>query len=923
MAVPPPDRHRFRLFAALALFTLTAGLVGLAAQPPEEEEAPKAKKKLPPEEEGKGTAKKKIVVVDPDEPAPKGAASAPDARLDELAKAAEGAPAALKEVFTRFAVPFDQVTLTKGEVLRVKPLPPHRTDPGYRGSEFQVTVLGPKGQPGETRGVKGAEVKQIDHYEDLAAAEADRLLKDTSAAGGVTPDARAAAAERLLAAALRFHDYAKGKGLRQGKGWEQTRGPLADRLKDARLRRLQRAVAAQDWPQALEAGNSLVEAYPKDEGVKKEVAVARVAAAEPLMKSGVHADKARARELLDGLESAFPGAGGDSVRRLRKELSAEAVRLYDRAARHKADGNLAEARNELDRAADLDPTVPGLRELQREIGSASPVLYVGARQFPERLSPATARLDSERHVVELLFQGLLEEVPDRVGADRAVAARYVPSAAQAPPLVVPGGRDLLLRQFAKGPADPDGFDTADVVDTVRLLRGKSDAWVSAGLPWLDDLPAPGGGGSVGVKFRHGHPDPRALLTFKLLPGRWLTQRDKRVDDPEFAARPFGTGPYRLRPASADSAAGGRQLQLEANPSYGRSRDRAKLPLVREVTVFEVPKTYDLVGEFRAGRLHVLPDLTPAEMDRVRKGQLTEFGGKAQIVTAQTNRRVHILAVNHRRPPLRNKLLRQGLAQVLDRDTVVREVYRYAPAEHQRFVAALTGPYPPQSWATPKNTAGLPVPAFNNRTLGVSKLQEYLRSPGAVGKFALAYPEDDPLAAAACGKLAQQVAALGLATPDGQPFALTPTPTPRRLLFQHVEEEHLYDLAYVPLEYPDDWYPFGLAAFLDPAAAGRGGRNWTGFGSAQADPDKEDRELVADLTALLEHRDFEKELLPRARRIHDAFNQCVPFIPLWQTDRHMLVHAGLEVYLDDGPDPAPPALLNQSVLFQNVARWRLE
>jgi ABC-type oligopeptide transport system substrate-binding subunit len=905
MAAPPPARHRFRLFAALAAFALTAGLVGLAAQPPDEG--------------GKGPAKKKkIVVDDPDGPAPKGAGTPPDVRLDELAAAADGAPAALKEVFARFAVPADRITLAMGGSLRVKPLPLHKSD--RFPAEFGVVELDAAGRPaGEARTLTPAEVKLIEHYEESALAEADKLLKDTTSGGGVTPDARALAAEKLLAAALRFHDYAREKGLRRGKAWDPVRASLDARLKDARVRRLQRAVAAQDWPRALEAGNALTEAYPKDAAVAREVAVARVAAAEPLMRTGVHADKARARELLDNLEASFPGAGGDAVRKLRRDLAAEAVRLYDRAVAHKAAGNLADARADLDRAADLDPTVPGLRELQREIGSASPVLYVGVRQFPERLSPATARFDSERQVVELLFQGLLEELPDRAGG-----VTYRPAAAQAAPLVVPNGRDILIRQFPKGPADPDGFDTADVVATVKLLRGRPDAWVSAGLPWLEDLPNPSGGAAVRVNFRHGHPDPRALLTFKLLPGRWLTQRGKAADDSEFAARPFGTGPYRLRPGSADGA-GGRQLHLEANPSYGRSRDRAKLPLIREITVFEVPRNYDLVAEFRAGRLHLLPDLTPAELDRVRKGERIEFGGKAQVVTAQTNRRVHILAVNHRRPPLQNKKLRQGLSLALDREAVVREVYRFAPAEHQKYGLGMTGPFPPLSWATPKNAAGVPV-ALYNRSLGVDRLQEYLRSPGAVGKFALAYPDDDPLAAAACRKLADQVAALGLATPDGQPFALTPTPLARGDLHRQVEEEGRYDLAYVPLEYPDDWYPFGLAAFLDPKAAGRGGRNWTGFGVLQNNPDKEDLELVADLTALVEHRDFEKELLPRARRLHDAFNQCVPFVPLWHLDRHMLVHAGLKVYLDDGPDPLTPKdlpLLNQSVLFQNVARWRLE
>lgn len=921
MTAPPTARHRFRLFAAVALLTLSAGLVGFAAQPPEEEEeSPKAAKKQPTEEEGKGGVKKKIVIDDGDGPSPKaaGGGSKPDVRLDEVAKAAEGAPAGLKEVYTRFSVPFDQITLAKGGTLRVKPLKPYRTEPGYKTSPFQATELTSAGLAGEVHDLNGAEVRQIEHFEELAVAEADKLLRDQTTAAGVTADARAAAAERILAGAVRYHDYARANKGRDGKLWDPVKAPLVAKLKDARVARLQRAVAAQDWVRAMEAGNVLIDNHPKDPAVGREVAAARVAAAGPLVRSGNHADRARARELLDALEQAFPGAGGDEVRKLRQLLTGAAQQLYDRAVGYQAQGNMVSARDDAARAAELDPTIPGLRELQLKLGNSSPVLYVGARPFPERLSPATARLDAERQVVELLFAGLLEEVPV---AAKDGGVRYVPAAAQGPPLVVPGGRDVFLRQYAKS-ADAEGFDTADVVATVKLLRGKPDAWVSAGLPWLDDLPRPAGGGGLTVAFRHGHPDPRALLTFKLLPGRWLADKGMAVDSIDFATKPVGTGVYQLRSVSEAGAGTPRELVLTDNKNYGKSPGRAGLPYIREIRVVEAAKMSDPLAEFKAGRLHILPDLTKEEMEQVRRGFRTEFKGKAQVVTAETNRRVHVLAVNHRRPPLQNRNLRQGLNRVLDREAVVREVYRFAPPDLQRYGLAMSGPFPPQSWATVKGSDGRPISLYNRAT-GVELLQEYLKSPGAVAKYTLLYPADDALAAAACNKLAQQIAGLALTTPDGQTLTLTPTPTGRRQLIQQVEEEGRYDLAYVPFEYPDDWYPFGLAAFLDPAAAGRGGRNWTGFGSSQGNPQKEDRVLVSELAGLLEHRDFEKELLPRAHRIHNAFNECVPFIPLWHADRHMLVHTGVKVFLDDGPDPAPAKYLNQSTLFQNVARWRLE
>ncbi|MBX9623614.1 MAG: hypothetical protein K2X82_07350 [Gemmataceae bacterium] len=923
MPVPPHARNRFPVFTAVAGFVLAAGLVGFAAQPPEEEEATppkKVEKKQPGEEEGGKTppAKKRIEVDDPDGPAAK-AGNKPDAQLDELVKAAEAAPAPLKEVFTKFAVPSDRLTEAKGGAIRIKPFPVYKTDPRFKGDKaVVVTELDSKGKVRETREVPAAELKQLEHYEELVLAEADKLLKDTSTAGGVSADARAAAAETLLAAALRFHDYARANNLRPGKPWEPIRPALAGKLKDVRLQALRRAVAGGNWPRAQEAGDVLIASYPKDAAVGKEVAEARLAAAEPLMKTGAHADMTRARELLDGLEAAFPEAVDERVKKLRRALTAEATRLYERAKEYNAQGNKVDAGGDLARAALLDPTVPGLRELQQQLGSSNPILYVGARLLPERLSPATARYDSERQAVELIFSGLLDEVPDR---DRAGAVRYRPGATQGLPLVVPGGRDLTLRLAPpKSPADGDGFDAADLVATVKLLRARPETWTGYPLPWLYDLPAPQGGAGVRMSFDHGHPDPRALLTFKVLPGRSLLDRKKDADDAEFAAKPTGTGPFRVYRLPDNGAVGPRELVLTNNPAYGSSRDRAGQPILREVHFVETARMPDPLAEFKAGRLHILPDVTPAEVKRVRAGERTEFQGKAKVVTAQVNRRVHILAVNLRRPPLQNKKLRQGLNLAIDREQVLREQFRFAGPENRQYDIGMSGPFPPKSWATPKDKSGLPVPLVN-KDLAAKRLTEYLDAPGAVPELKVIYAESDPMAGPAVAAIKAQVE--GLFREGGKRLTLTPEPIPARELMKRVEDESRYDLAYLPFEYPDDWYPYGLAAFLDPAAAGRGGRNWTGFLSAQTNPDEQDRILGGELAALLLHKDYTGELLHRAKEIHGLFNEAVPFVPLWHLDRHMIVHSGLKVFLDDSAEPAPPSLLNQSTLFQNVARWRLE
>ena len=125
-----------------SLFSGSAALVGLAAQPPKEKEDPK------------GTVKKKIVIDDDSEPTKKGpaapAASAPDVRLDELVKAAQDTrDPTLKTLFSKYAVPFDRITEKAGG-LRIQPVPVPKTEwPDSVG----LVPLDAAGKPQEIRSV--------------------------------------------------------------------------------------------------------------------------------------------------------------------------------------------------------------------------------------------------------------------------------------------------------------------------------------------------------------------------------------------------------------------------------------------------------------------------------------------------------------------------------------------------------------------------------------------------------------------------------------------------------------------------------------------------------------------------------------------------------------------------------------------------
>jgi peptide/nickel transport system substrate-binding protein len=893
--------------AALALLLVAAGLVGSAPQVPEQEDP-------------KGGVKKRVVVDDPDTrarpAAPEVSGTPPHVRLDELVRAAgEVSTPALKELLSRFAVPFDRLTEAKGAPTRVRPVPlRYGRDPFPK--EFGIAELDAKGQPQPARGVSITDVRGVEHFEDLALAAAEQLLKQPAGAG---PTEQYHAAERLLAAALRFHDYARAHPypdgttpIRSGKSWDPVRGTLADRLKEIRVQQLKVAVTGLDWGRAREYGGRLLAAYPKDAAVAREVAAAWVGEASELLKSRAHADLVRARELLDEAD-AKAGGGGEAGRKARELLTREAIRQFDLAREKRNVGDEIAARDALRRAEALDPNVPGLRDLMRELKAGYPVLYVGAREYPERMSPATARFDSERQAVALLFEGLLEAVPDTAGG-----VRYLPGVALAPPRLVPGGREFALRVTGPDAAGASALDAHDVVGTVKMLRARPDLWVSAGLPWLDDLPTPTTTGGVRVGFRQGHPDPRSLLTFKVLPARWLADRGKGPDDPEFAARPFGTGPYRIHANPQPSGGQPRELVFVDNPAYGRWPDRTGLPAIREIRFLELAKVTDPAAEFARDRLHILTDVPTADLDRLLSPS-SPLAGKVQRYTAATNRRVHILAVNHRRPHLQNKDLRRGLSLAIDRDGILADVFRAGKPEFHR---PMTGPFPPTSWATVKGPGGKGEP-LGNRDLAVGKLRGYLMIPGAKAEVNLLYPDNDPQAKLACERIKAQVETLFKDSPDGKRVAVVLEPAPPRDVMVRVWDEHRYELAYIPFDYPDDWHPYGLAAFLDPDATGRSGRNCMGYLGRDSAPDADDQSLGRLLQELRAYRDFSGAIVPKVREIHDLFNSNLPFIPLWQLDRHLLVSNRVKVYVGDGPEPASPAVLDPTTLFQNVARWRLE
>ena len=410
-----------------------------------------------------------------------------------------------------------------------------------------------------------------------------------------------------------------------------------------------------------------------------------------------------------------------------------------------------------------------------------------------------------------------------------------------------------------------------------------------------------------LAYEHGVLEPLARATFKVLPARYLQERGKAADDEGFARRPFGTGPFRYEGRELE---GGREVAVfRANPFYGQRPGRFGLPTIREIR-FLVPTASTLPADVAAGQLHFYPDAPPDVAARLRAEPALK--DVMRVATAKVNRRVHILAVNHRQTPLQNDKLRQGLSAAIDRDVVLKEQFRGSDLKAH---VALTGPFPRTCWATPP--AARDTPLFKPGAGGL--IAEGLAGRPGV-KLRLLYCDTDPKNGPVCQLLKTQIerAAAGA---DGKPVVLIevmgmPSEAYRNKLYL----EHDFDLALTTFDYRDDLYTLG--GLLDPDAADRDGRNFLGYLAAGTNPAEADRRLKRVVEEIRQYRDFTKQVKEKTWDLHGLCNQRVPFIPLWQLDRYTAVHRDLEIFLDNPDAPAPAERLDPAIMFTGVEMWRL-
>ena len=155
------------------------------------------------------------------------------------------------------------------------------------------------------------------------------------------------------------------------------------------------------------------------------------------------------------------------------------------------------------------------------------------------------------------------------------------------------------------------------------------------------------------------PDPLlpARLAFyggQIVPKKYL----ESAGNDGFNAKPVGTGPVRFVSWVKDD-----RLTLEANPDYFGGKSDLDRMIVRSI-----PETSPRVAALLKGEVDMITQLPPDQGARVNGNATTRVAGALYAG-------LYVLAVNSKRPPLDNPLVKQALSLAIDRELIVKELWK--------------------------------------------------------------------------------------------------------------------------------------------------------------------------------------------------------------------------------------------------------
>src|SRR5215468_11167115 len=203
----------------------------------------------------------------------------------------------------------------------------------------------------------------------------------------------------------------------------------------------------------------------------------------------------------------------------------------------------------------------------------------------------------------------------------------------------------------------DPFTSADAKSSIeRTYDPATKTMVATVFTTIDRIEAPD---PFNLLIHTKKPDPLlpARLAFyggQIVPKKYL----ESVGPDTFNAKPVGTGPVRFVSWVKDDKA-----VFESNPDYWGG----KIDMDRWV-MRPIPETAPRIAALLKGEVDVITQLPPDQEERVT-------GNAATRVEGALYAGLYVLAVNSKRPPLDNPLVKQALSLAIDRDLIVKELWK--------------------------------------------------------------------------------------------------------------------------------------------------------------------------------------------------------------------------------------------------------
>ncbi|HKW95024.1 MAG TPA: ABC transporter substrate-binding protein [Methylomirabilota bacterium] len=203
----------------------------------------------------------------------------------------------------------------------------------------------------------------------------------------------------------------------------------------------------------------------------------------------------------------------------------------------------------------------------------------------------------------------------------------------------------------------DPFTSADAKASIeRTYDPAAKTMVATALATIEKVEAPDPSTLVITTKK---PDPLlpARLAFyggQIVPKKYLESAGADT----FNAKPVGTGPVRFVSWVKDDRA-----VFEANPDYWGGKIDVDRWVMRPI-----PETAPRIAALLKGEVDVITQLPPDQGERVN-------GNASTRVTGALYAGLYVLAVNSKRPPLDNPLVKQALSLAIDRAAIVKELWR--------------------------------------------------------------------------------------------------------------------------------------------------------------------------------------------------------------------------------------------------------